>query len=270
MPAGFVHPPADPDAITGAMGELVAVLEAQVQELDRLASDLATHPARSFVEHADVVRSALCRFELARRMRNAGPIVTASEQLVSELLQTRLAPIVRELVASIVRFGWYFEPLLVPDKGRKIVLGGLATTQPDLDARLLLNSAERTALGIAWFLALHLLQPRERRRVLVLDDPTSVFDAPNQAGLISTLRAFVRLTRPEQLVVSTHDEMVAALMADELAPVDEWPIGARRIRCQRDRDHCTVIVATPERQEPLSVEAEIELLGLGGAAVAAE
>lgn len=270
MSAGFVRPPVDPDAITGATGELVAVLEAQVQELDRLAGDLATHPARSFVEHADVVQSALCRFELARRMRNAGPIVTASEQLVSELLQTRLAPIVRELVASIVRFEWYFEPLLVPDKGRKIVLGGLATTQPDLDARLLLNAAERTALGIAWFLAVHLLQPQDRQRVLVLDDPTSVFDAPNQAGLISTLRAFVRLTRPEQLVVSTHDEMVAALMADELAPVDEWPTGARRIRCHRDRDHCTVIVATPERQEPLSVEAEIELLGLGGAAVAAE
>lgn len=266
--AGFEEPTAEPEAIEGATAKLIAVLEAQVQQLDRLASDLADHPGRSFVEHADAVLGALCRFELARQMRNAGPILNASERLVAELLQTRLAPVVRELVASIVRFEWYFEPLLVPEKGRKIVLGGLATSKPDLDARLLLNAAERTALGIAWFLALHLLQPSDRRQVLVLDDPTSVFDAPNQAGLISTLRAFVRLTRPAQLVVSTHDEMVAALLADELAPVDAWPAGSRRLRCQRDSYDCTVIVAGPERRERRSVQAEVATLGLGEATMA--
>jgi hypothetical protein len=79
-------------------------------------------------------------------MRNAGPILNASARLVGELLQDRLAPLVRELMASIVRFEWYFQPLLVPEKGRNIVLGGLATTQPELDARLVLNAAERTAL----------------------------------------------------------------------------------------------------------------------------
>jgi energy-coupling factor transporter ATP-binding protein EcfA2 len=268
LAAGFGEPAAEPEAILGATAHLIAVLEAQVQALDRLADNLATHPARSFAEHADAVLEALCRFELARKMRNAGPILNASERLVAELLQTRLAPVVRELVASIVRFEWYFEPLLVPEKGRKVVLGGLATPQPDLDARLLLNAAERTALGIAWFLALNLLQPPERRQLLVLDDPTSGFDAPNQAGLISTLRAFVRLTRPAQLVVSTHDDLVAALLVDEMVPVDGWPAGARRVRCQRDSYDCTVIVAGPERQEPLSVEAEIESLGLGKATLA--
>jgi hypothetical protein len=268
LAAGFVKSAAEPEATAAAAAQLIAVLEEQVQELDRLDSDLATHPARRFAEHADAVLTALCRFELARRMRNAGPILDASEQLVAELLQTRLAPVVRELVASIVRFEWYFQPLLVPQKGRRIVLGGLATSQPDLDARLLLNAAERTALGIAWFLALHLLQPPDRRQVLVLDDPTSVFDAPNQAGLISTLRAFVRLTRPAQLVVSTHDEFVAALLLDELAPVDGWPTGSRRIRCQRDSHDRTVIVAGPERREPLSVETEVKHLGLGEATTA--
>jgi ABC-type cobalamin/Fe3+-siderophores transport system ATPase subunit len=103
--------------------------------------------------------------------------------------------------------------------------------------------------------------------VLVLDDPTSVFDAPNQAGLISTLRAFVRLRRPAQLVVTTHDGLVAAVLAEELAPVDGWPTGSRRLRCQRDSSDCTVIVAGPARQEPLSVESEVDRLGIGATTV---
>ena len=159
-------------------------LERQTRDLESLRRELQNHPARKWSGHRDEVLEVICRFELARAVRREGPILNASEQLVGDLLQGRLAPIVRELVGSIVRFEWYFEPLLVPDKGRKVVLGGLATSQPDLDARLVLNSAERTALGIAWFLALHLLQHEERRSVLVLDDPISPFDAPNQAGLI--------------------------------------------------------------------------------------
>ena len=261
--AGFASPPADPAALGSAVQELAAMLEQQIDTLERVRRDLASHPARDFHMHADAMFRALCQFELARRMRNAGPILDASERLVSELLQRRLAPVVRELVASIVRFEWYFEPLLVPEKGRKVVLGGLATSKADLDARLLLNSAERTALGIAWFLALHLLQPPERQKVLVLDDPTSVFDAPNQAGLISTLRAFVRLTRPEQLVVATHDEPVAAMLAEEFAPVDAWPSDSVKLRCQRDSSDCSVVKPEPGVSKSRSIAAEVDQLGLG-------
>jgi ABC-type hemin transport system ATPase subunit len=263
--AGFTIPPANPLAIGDAVNGLAATLQQHIDALERLAGDLESHPARSFHEHADPVLGELCRFELARRIRNAGPILTASERLVHELLHRRLAPLVGELVASIVRFEWYFSPLLVPDKGRKVVLGGLATSQADLDARLLLNSAERTALGIAWFLALHLLQPPERQKVLVLDDPTSAFDAPNQAGLISTLRAFARLTRPEQVVVATHDDAVAAVLAEEFAPVDDWPSGSVKLRCQRDSSDCSVVRAEPGFSTPLRIAREIDQLGLGEA-----
>jgi energy-coupling factor transporter ATP-binding protein EcfA2 len=260
--AGFTSVPADPSAIRASVEALAAILERQLDALQQLQLDLKSHPVRNFHEHADTVLSALCHFELVRRMRNAGPILNASEKLVGDLLQTRLAPVVRELVASIVRFEWYFEPLLVPDQGRKVVLGGLATTQADLDARLLLNSAERTALGIAWFLALHLLQPADRQRVLVLDDPISAFDVPNQAGLISTLRAYVRLTRPQQLIIATHDDQVAAILAQELAPVDRWPGRSARLRCQRDSSDCTIIRPEPPYTHSGDINAEIEQLGL--------
>jgi energy-coupling factor transporter ATP-binding protein EcfA2 len=260
--AGFTSVPANASAIRPGVEALAVILERQLNALQQLQRELESHPARNFHKHADTVLSALCRFELARRMRNAGPILNASEKLVGDLLQTRLAPVVRELVASIVRFEWYFEPLLMPDEGRKVVLGGLATTQADLDARLLLNSAERTALGIAWFLALHLLQPTDRQRVLVLDDPISAFDAPNQAGLISTLRAYVRLTRPQQLIIATHDDSVAAMLAQEFAPVDRWPRRSACLRCQRDSSDCTIIRPEPVYTHSSDINAEIEQLGL--------
>jgi energy-coupling factor transporter ATP-binding protein EcfA2 len=262
LEAGFTAQPADLQLLIAPLRELAQCLQQQADMLEVLAQDLASHPGRHFEDHAAPLLDALCRFELARSLRREGPILSASEQLVSELLQGRLAPAVRELVAAIVRFEWYFQPLLMADKGRKIVLGGLATSQADLDARLVLNSAERTVLGLAWFLALHMLQPTERRRVLVLDDPTSAFDAANQAGFISTLRAFVRLTRPEQILVATHDDAVAAMFSEELAPVDDWPSSVARVRCQRDSEDCSVVTGSWTTGPSTAVASESEQLGL--------
>jgi energy-coupling factor transporter ATP-binding protein EcfA2 len=260
--AGFSAPPAAPEPLVAPLREFLTVLQRQVEALETLARELQRHPARGFSQHAEPVLEAICRFELARGLRRAGPILKASEQLVADLLKGRLAPVVRELVAAIVRFEWYFKPLLIPDAGRKVVLGGLATPDEKLDARLVLNSAERTALGLAWFMALHLLQPPERRRVLVMDDPASVFDSANQAGFTSTLRAFARLTRPEQVVVAVHDDAVAAVLAEELAPVDGWPAAVTRVRCQRDPMDFSVVSAEWTSEESRSIAEEADRLRL--------
>jgi hypothetical protein len=260
--AGFSPPPSDVGAIAAPLRELAQLFAEQAGDLEALKAELMEHPARNLREHVGTVLDALCSFELARSLRRAGPILRASEQLVSELLGARLIPIVRELVASTVRFEWYFEPLLVSDADRKIVLGGLATSRDDLDARLLLNSAERTALGLAWFLALHMLQPVDRRRVLVLDDPMSGFDISNQAGFVSTLRTFVRLVRPEQVFVATHDDAFAVSLSEELGSVDEWPATVARLRCQRDADDCSRITMVWEGSGSRSVALSSEDLGL--------
>ena len=118
-------------------------------------------------------------------------------------------------------------------------------------------------LGLAWFLGLHLLQPPERRQVLVLDDPTAAFDAPNQAGFISTLRAFVRLTRPAQVVISSHDDAVAAILAEQLAPVDGWPAATARLRVQRDSTDASVVIPQWDAHESCSLANEVQQLGLG-------
>ena len=266
--AGFSVPPERPEPIIAPLRELLTVIERHVEALDALARDLGSHPARGFSEHADSVLETICRFELARCLRREGPILRASEQLVADLLKGRLAPVVRELVAAIVRFEWYFKPLLIPDAGRKVILGGLATSDESLDARLVLNSAERTALGVAWFMALHLLQPSERRRVLVMDDPVSVFDPANQAGFMSTLRAFIRLTRPEQAIFASHDDTAATLLAEELAPVDGWPTAVARLRCQRDAMDCGTVTTEWTSEESRSVTEETDRLGLHDEATA--
>ena len=205
---------------------------------------------------------AICRFELAKTLRRGGPILKASERMVAELLDDRLTPAVRELVGAMVRFEWYFKPLQMSTNNKKIVFGGLATDQTDLDARLVLNSAEQTVLGVAWFLGLHMLQPKDRRRVLVLDDPTSGFDNTNQAGFASTLRAFVRLLEPEQVVVTTHDDAVAAVLTEELSVVDDWPRTVARLRFQRDENDfstCSVEDSSEQRGE---LDLEARRLGL--------
>jgi ABC-type nitrate/sulfonate/bicarbonate transport system ATPase subunit len=125
-----------------------------------------------------------------------------------------------------------------------------------------LNSAERSVLGVAWFLALHLMQPEERRRVLVLDDPTAAFDTTNQWSFAATVRAFVRLTRPDQVLIATHDDAVAASLADDLAPANGWPEAVTRLRCERGADDASTVINEAHISDSQDTQRELALLGL--------
>jgi hypothetical protein len=260
---GFDEGEVAAEEVGPVLRELSDALDRHVEVLRQIGQRLEAHPARKFGKHADALMAALCRFEVARTLRREGPILQASEQMVCGLLEERLAPVVRELMASIVRFEWYFKPLRLSTGARRVVLGGLATDREDLDARLLLNSAERTVLGLSWFCALHMLQPPERRKVFVMDDPTAGFDNANTAGFVSTLRAFTRLLRPEQVMIATHDDQVAALLGEELATVDGWPESLVRIRFSRNAKDCSVANEEWVQNEERQVSHESELLGLG-------
>jgi hypothetical protein len=260
--AGFTEAPIDAVSVGPVLRELADALDAHVATLRDLGGRLERHPARNVGEHWEGLMDSICRFELARTLRREGPIQQASERMVSELLDERLRPVVAELMAAIVRFEWYFRPLRMSTEKRQVRLGGLATDREDLDARLLLNSAEKAVLGLAWFLALHMLQPEERRRVLVLDDPTSAFDTLNTAGFTSTLRALTRLLRPEQVVIATHSDRVAVLLSEEMAGVDGWPAQVRRTRFQRNAKFRSEAIEEWAGEDQCDTGSELERLGL--------
>jgi AAA domain len=266
--AGFSRPLGRPDEALEAIEATVRSLQLQTAELDSIATDLRQHPARDFGSHAERVLASVCRFELARHLRprkgRVGPIEQASEEEVQGLLAGKLAPVVRELLAALVRFEWYFKPPLISGSDRRLVIGGIATGRGDLDARLTLNAAERVVFGLAWFLALYLLQPAQRRRVLVIDDASAAFDSSNQAAFVSTLRAFVRLVRPDQLIVVSHDQAVAESLADELAPVGDWPAAASLVRCMRSKDDTSVAERVGLEESPRDLQVDLEHLGVIG------
>jgi len=258
--ARFTSWPDDTRGLIAAAELLATTLQQHADQLATLASDLERHPGRQWANHASRLMPLLCRFDLAQRLEQ--PIEDASREALGTLLQGRMYPVFRELVAAMVRFDWYFEPVKLQDTGGELVFGGLATPSEDLDARLLLNSAERTVVGVAWFLALFLLQPEERRRVLVIDDPLAALDITNRAGFVSTLRAFVRLLRPQQLIVATHDDGAAVILAEELSPVDRWPTAVARTRCRRDAEDLSGVNEPEMTKSGARLKTEIDRLGL--------
>jgi hypothetical protein len=190
--------------------------------------------------------------------------VRAQETLVNQLLGERLFPVVQELVACLTRFEWYFHPLHMRAEGNGLHLTGLATGDDTQDIRFLLNEAERTAVGIAWFLALHILQPPTDRRVLILDDPASGFDEMNKAAFLATLRSIVHLLEPKQLLVTTHDDTLAALLEQELAVVEGWPSEFGQLRCRRTNSATSVAEPWPEAEiprQPTDLDSELRALG---------
>jgi energy-coupling factor transporter ATP-binding protein EcfA2 len=138
----------------------------------------------------------------------------------------------------------------------------MATGSENHDIRALLNAGERSVVALAWFLALHLLQPAADRRVLVLDDPFALLDVTNQAAALETLRVFVRLTQPEQFIFSTNDENTAQAVLSELTKVDEWPERVAEVRLARGSDDASCAEYKPETAEPAALGREIERLGV--------
>lgn len=232
--AGFTEPPLPTAAVVEATRALQYEINRQADQIEGIAAEVEAHPAAAFAANAPRVESALCRYELKRElMKPNGALTKAREALVGRLLDERLVPVVSELVGALVRFEWYFRPLNVEVRGRELRLHGLSTDDPDLDVRMLLNAAERTIVGIAWFFGLHLTQEKDERSVLILDDPASGFDETNKAAFVSTLSVLLDLLEPAQFLITTHDEALVAALETELArrASVKDPVGL--LRCRR-------------------------------------
>jgi len=265
--AGFIREPVASEAVSAALEYLYQRRVGYAAALSRLAAALSRHPGPFFSARAARIMPALCDFELSREVaKPTGAVTRARETLVGRLLDDRLKPVVQELVSALVRFEWYFdEPLEVAVKGREMRMWGLSAGDPELDIRMLLNEAERSVVGIAWFLALHILQPKPCRQVLLLDDPASGFDETNKAAFVATLRSLLHMLKPEQFLITTHDDAVVALLEQELGEVGGWPPEMAVLRCSRRSDGSSEVL--PGRSDSLGkadLERELRMLSLQG------
>ncbi len=80
----------------------------------------------------------------------------------------------------------------------------------------MLSSSQLNVLAVSTFLSLNLAIESLPLQVVALDDPLQSLDTVNLLGLADLLR---RVKASRQVIVSTHDERLAALLARKLRPV---------------------------------------------------
>jgi uncharacterized protein with PIN domain len=253
-----------PPELETAVTEASRALRDYSSDLSRYMQSLLSAPLVQLEGSEEALLDALTKFELAKRLKH--PIDQVQADMLARLLSGPLEPLLTELIAALTRFEWYFHPFKMSVDRGSIRLSGLATASDELDVRMLLNAGERAIVTVAWFLALHLLQPESHRNILVLDDPFSTLDENNQAALIATLRAVTRLTTPDLLVLTSHDRGVADALEREFGALDGWPATTARIRFSRSPDGTSKTEGEPGESPQPDYDRELARLGIASPA----
>lgn len=278
LPRALAHRPADlrvlaqaglsettvqdvPSDVQSAMTGLAQTLRVYVSDLKDVADRILECPLVRLRGVENDLHDSLARFEMARQLK--GPLTQAQETLLNDLIRGPLEPVLAELISALTRFEWYFQPFEMAISRGQVRFGGLAVPPgTGLDVRMLLNAGEREIVTIAWFLALHMLQRPENRKVLVLDDPFSQLDENNQAALLATLRVVTRLTRPQLVLITCHERVLADTVEREFAKVAGWPSDLIRLRCARKPTGESMVQIVPGEADGADLASEIQRLGL--------
>lgn len=246
--------------VEGPLIGLRDAIRSRAASAEALAEEVLQLPLVNLEGAEDELHEALAAYEIARRIQV--PLERAQEVMLTRLFETSLRTVLAELVAALTRFEWYFGRFEVDVEKQAVAFRKMVVDSDALDLRMLLNAGERSIVTIAWFLALHLLQPPARRRVLVMDDPLAALDANNAQAAIATLRTIARLTKPDLFLFSTHDLATAESVERELQPVGEWPARTSRLHFSRDSRGLTRAEAADAALAEPDVEDELERLGL--------
>jgi hypothetical protein len=253
-----------PDGLAPACRLVASALRDYAAAMKAQARQIANSPLSRLEGSEEELLETLAQFEVARALKT--PVTRTQEQLLTRLLSGPLEPLLGELIGALTRFEWYFHPLQMRVRRGAVELGGVATDSAELDLRMLLNSGERAIVSLAWFLALHLLQPPPQRAVLLLDDPFSTLDENNCAALLATLRTLTRLSRPEMLLISTHDRLIAEAVTREFTPFNGWPSEVAHLHFLRSPDGTSAVEGVVSETSVPDYASELSRLGIGGAA----
>jgi hypothetical protein len=212
------------DAIRGlrADGEGLSVQLARSVELAQ-RGDLekqAANLSRDLVTREEELTSRVETGELAslllERLRdvNAG-IVSTELRRIEPLLQRIYAQVDPHPSFRAVNF------LTRTVRGRGRLWTSLSDRTAEVsveDPSIVLSSSQLNVLAVSTFLSLNLAIESLPLQVVALDDPLQSLDTVNLLGLADLLR---RIKASRQVIVSTHDERLAALLARKLRPVSE-------------------------------------------------
>jgi energy-coupling factor transporter ATP-binding protein EcfA2 len=249
-----------PESLLEAIAALRRAIGSLASAQRAVARSLETAPLVRLKGRENELQSAIARFELMRYLQE--PLSRAQGRVLDSLFGDNLREVLAELVMALTRFEWYFRPPLVDVERRSVTVGGMATSSPDLDIRMLLNAGERSIVTLAWFLALHVLQPSADRATLVLDDPFAHLDSTNEAAAIATLRSLVRLTRPEMFVFGCRNQALADTVAEEFAEFEGWPKRRLRYRFSRAPDAAAIAEPVTDIDAVADLDAELSRIGL--------
>lgn len=184
-------------------GDLQSQLAALDSELEEREGDV-----RERTETGEVAGEVIAALRDA-----AGSIVAAELTRIEPLLQRIYATVDPHPSFRAVRF------LTRTFRGRGRLWtslddrsGGVSVDEP----AVVLSSSQLNVLAVSTFLSLNLAIETLPLQLVALDDPLQSLDNVNLLGLADLLR---RVTAVRQVIVSTHDDRLAGLLARKLRPV---------------------------------------------------
>lgn len=212
----------------GRTGEQLALQLARMAEQDQRAgieTQLTAHRSDLAGREADR-DSRMATGGLANSLLEG--LRSASTGIVAEEL-ARIDPLLQRIYASVEPHPSFrvarFLTSISRGHGRVwTTVVDEAADKVEREPSTVLSSSQLNVLAVSTFLALNLAIETLPLQIVVLDDPLQSLDTVNLLGLADLLRR-VRVSR--QVLVSTHDERLAALLCRKLRPVT--PIGRTRV-----------------------------------------
>ena len=145
---------------------------------------------------------------------------SANDELVTQQLR-EIEPLLQRIFATVDPHPTFRAVNFLTRTGRG--RGRLWTTLGDStggvhvqEPATVLSSSQLNVLAVSVFLALNLSIPTLPLQVVALDDPLQSLDNVNLLGLTDLLR---RIRGTRQVIVSTHDDRLAGLLARKLRPI---------------------------------------------------
>jgi DNA repair exonuclease SbcCD ATPase subunit len=200
-----------------ALGELAAVLGSAPEAAQLVAAEGETGLIETQVTDARerAVRASAAEEDAKVLQRAAVRAATA----VTNRRFDRLRPIIQDIYARLDPHPAFTDLLFAVDVYRERSIASPQVSDPEsgvtADPLLVFSSAQANVVALSAFLALGWAAREDAMPFLLLDDPLQSLDDVNALGFADLCR-HIRTRR--QLIVSTHDKRLAALLARKLAP----------------------------------------------------